>query len=135
MCESQIQQPIVFHATMNDYFNPIGENQILVYDSLITNIGMAYDQYNGLFKAPYDGLYQFIATSWSTDGHYLQFEIVQNNQDICYGRAGTHDQSMGICAAIVELSRGDKVWVRHQGTRGDYAVGKYYPSFAGHLIL
>ena len=71
VCTSQ-GSSVVFHAQQNDYINPIGENQIIVYNALVTNEGGAYDQYNGLFKVRTTYIWILKVTSTSgVDCRYL----------------------------------------------------------------
>lgn len=126
---------MVFHARLQNAIYPIGTNQIIAYEDVVTNIGGGYDSFTGLFRAPVGGVYEFIATMWSSDGNYLEFEMVRNGVDMCYGRASLSNQTMGTCVSMIELASGDRVWVRHLGGRGAYANGFEYPSFVGHLIV
>ncbi|XP_033750028.1 C1q-related factor-like [Pecten maximus] len=127
--------PVVFHARLQNAIYPIGTNQIIAYEDVVTNVGNGYDSFTGLFRAPVGGAYEFIATMWSSDGNFLEIEMVRNGVDLCYGRASQSNQTMGSCVSMVELSAGDRVWVRHLSGRGTYANGQEYPSFAGHLIV
>ncbi|XP_060066501.1 C1q-related factor-like [Ylistrum balloti] len=127
--------PVVFHARLQNSIYPIGTNQIIAYEDVVTNVGNGYDSFTGLFRAPVGGAYEFVATMWSSDGNYLEFEMVRNGVDLCYGRASQSNQTMGTCVSMVELSAGDRVWVRHLSGRGTYANGADYPSFVGHLIV
>ncbi|XP_033749278.1 uncharacterized protein LOC117333966 [Pecten maximus] len=126
---------LLFHARLQNAIYPIGTNQIIAYEDVVTNVGNGYDSFTGLFRAPVGGAYEFIATMWSSDGNFLEFEMVRNSVYFCYGRASQSNQTIGSCVSMVELSAGDRVWGRHLSGRSTYANGQEYPSFAGHLIV
>ncbi|XP_062567722.1 C1q-related factor-like [Saccostrea cucullata] len=128
-------QPVVFHARLVSNIYPLGSNQIIAYDSVITNEGNTYDTLTGMFEATSTGVYQFIATMWSTEGRNLDFQMIFNGGEVCAGRTTTTNQSMGICSAILQVPDGGRVFVRHKSTNGNDAKGNNYAVFTGHLIL
>ena len=74
VCSSR-DSSVVFHARQNEYINPIGENQIIVYDALVTNEGGAYDQYNGLFKVRVSSIAKMEIKVTSTSGVNCRYSI------------------------------------------------------------
>ncbi|XP_033750030.1 caprin-2-like [Pecten maximus] len=127
--------PVAFHALMTDSIFPVGAKQIIQYDDVITNVGNAYDKYTGIFQAPIGGAYEFIATMWSREGYHMDYEMLHNGNDVCYGNAGPTNQTMGVCVSVLELLSGDRVWIRNRGTGSVYVNGQGYPAFSGHLII
>nr|XP_034335680.1 C1q-related factor-like [Crassostrea gigas] len=132
---SNSHRPVVFQARLSSSIYPLGFNQIITYDSTVTNEGNAYDALTGIFEATVGGLYQFMATMWSEDGYNVDFQMMFNGAEVCAGRATSTNQSMGICSAILQVPNGGRVFVRHKGTTGNYALGGNYAEFAGHLIM
>ncbi|XP_061180237.1 C1q-related factor-like [Saccostrea echinata] len=128
-------RPIVFHARLASDISPLGLNQIITYDTVVTNEGNTYDTLTGMFEATTTGLYQFLATMWSTDGYNVDFQMILNGAEVCAGRTTTNNQSMGVCSAILHVSAGERVFVRHKGTAGNHAKGNNYAVFTGHLIM
>lgn len=126
---------MVFQARLSSTIYPLGSNQIITYDSIAINEGNAYDTLTGMFEAPVGGLYQFMATMWSNDGYNVDFQMIFNGTEVCAGRTTTTNQSMGICSAILQIPNGGRVFVRHNGNSGNYALGGNYAEFAGHLIM
>lgn len=109
--------------------------QTIVYNTVITNIGNSYDSNFGVFKAPFPGYYEFVATISAYTGYYVDVEMVLNNRMLCRAHAGAPNMDVGMCIAMVHLNIDDDVFVRHYNGRGTYIYGGYnYPSFSGHLI-
>lgn len=132
---SNPHRPVVFQARLSSTIYPLGSNQIFTYDSTVINEGNAYDTLTGMFEANVGGLYQFMATMWSNSGYNVDFQMIYNGAEVCAGRTTTTNQSMGVCSAILQIPDGGRVFVRHKGTSGNYALGGNYAEFAGHLIM
>ncbi|OWF52832.1 complement C1q-like protein 4 [Mizuhopecten yessoensis] len=126
--------PIAFHALMSQSIFPLGAKQILQYDDVITNVGNAYDKFTGIFQAPIGGVYEFVATMWSREGYHMDYEMLHNGIDVCYGQAGKTNQTMGVCVSVLSIASGDRVWVRNHATGSVYVNGHGYPAFSGHLV-
>ncbi|OWF52834.1 heavy metal-binding protein HIP-like [Mizuhopecten yessoensis] len=132
---SRASNPLVFHATLSTSYSIMSPKQTIVYNTVITNVGNAYDSNFGVFKATAPGLYEFIATVSAYTGYYVDVEMVLNNRMLCRAHAGAPDMEIGMCVSMVHLNTGDDVFVRHYSGRGTYIYGGYnYPSFSGHLI-
>ncbi|XP_069136623.1 cerebellin-1-like [Argopecten irradians] len=127
--------PVVFHATLSNSYSVMSPKQTIVYNTVITNQGNAYDSNFGVFKAQFPGLYEFVATVSAYSGYYVDVEMVLNNRMLCRAHAGSPNMEIGMCVSMVHLNTGDDVFVRHYSGRGTYIYGGYaYPSFSGHLI-
>ena len=50
---------VAFFAGLKDNKGPVSENTDLIFDSVITNVGAAFDMDTGRFTAPYNGTFQF----------------------------------------------------------------------------
>ncbi|XP_033750032.1 C1q-related factor-like [Pecten maximus] len=128
-------EPMVFHAILSNSYSVMSPKQTIVYNTVITNIGNAYDSNFGVFKARFPGLYEFVATVSAHTGYYVDVEMVLNNRMLCRAHAGSPNMDIGMCVSMVHLNTGDDVFIRHYSGRGTYIYGGYsYPSFSGHLI-
>merc|ERR1712183_325971 len=108
-------------------------NQVLIYDTVVTNEGSGYSQQTGVFTSPIDGFYlfQIHAVSDGTDKFHLQ--LVLNDRELIdvnkfSGEAyGGHSNSI-----IVRLTKHDHVKVVCTGpSRLDGSSGWYVNSFSG----
>jgi hypothetical protein len=50
---------VAFFAGLKDNKGPVEQNSDLVFDSIVTNVGGAFNKETGRFTAPYNGTYQF----------------------------------------------------------------------------
>ncbi|KAK3109152.1 hypothetical protein FSP39_024115, partial [Pinctada imbricata] len=123
-----------FQAQLTTSYSTMSPKQIIQFDNITTNIGNAYDENFGRFKAPFAGLYEFVLTATSYSGQMVNLEMVKNGAMLCRAHAASSNYETGVCVSMVHLDVDDDVWVRHYNGQGSYLYSTYYPTFAGHLI-
>lgn len=138
-CKCPASKAVAFSATLTKDINPLGDNQVLLYDKVITNVGGAYDSRHGAFRAPVSGTYKFtFSVLQGTSQMYIALELVKNG--VAIGRVRTGDQSyyaIGTNIINVHLNAGDDVWVRHEESVGNDRVMSLaggYTMFTGHIV-
>lgn len=120
-----------FLATLhNDFTPPI--NSVIKFDHVITNIGRHYSPSNGIFTVPKDGLYMFSATTRSTAGTHLHCEIMVDSNMIVKMFGTNYDAGTG--NAVLNLKRGDKVFVQKDSHTGEKMIGRHWSMFSGYFI-
>ncbi|KAK3100223.1 hypothetical protein FSP39_016533 [Pinctada imbricata] len=96
----------------------------ILFENVVNNIGGGLNESSSIFTAPVDGLYVFIWTTTTYEGHSFNSYIVLNGQDVkyLYINAGTKGgYETGSTSALLDLVRGDRVWIRGEdGGRLDY---------------
>lgn len=128
-----------FSAKISSHLNGLGSRHTIVFDSVISNYGNAYDNMTGYFKAPEPGVYAFFANIMSEAGdgnEYIETEIVQNGNQIAemYSGGSTYFDSTSNMA-VVSLEEGDHVWVRvHGGWSSNFAIHCCFSTFSGFLL-
>lgn len=125
---------VAFSAGLSQHLLHVGDNQHIVFDHVITNVGNAYNPHSGLFIAPVSGIYVFSTSILSYDGRNNWASIVVNN--IPKSHIYMHDDrhAMSSHTLVFELSAGDDVGV--QGHAGDAYQGENLPYtiFSGFLL-
>ncbi|XP_045169748.2 heavy metal-binding protein HIP-like [Mercenaria mercenaria] len=123
-----------FTARLSEHQTKLGHNQPIVFDNIVTNIGQAYSGTTGVFTAPKDGIYYFIATTMSHSGQFVQTEIVRNGESMVklYSYDKSHEQ--GTSGVVLHLNVSDEVWVRHLKTQGENLYGHNWSTFSGFQI-
>ncbi|CAC5424341.1 C1QL [Mytilus coruscus] len=110
-------------------------SKTVVFDYVITNIGSAYNNRNGHFTAPYDGVYFFVATFHSIriyNSYGLHLQMVKNNYVLSEASAGASSDGSSM-NAIVSLKRGDVIKIRNNPIRrGTFKEGMTF--FSGYLV-
>ncbi|KAK3099021.1 hypothetical protein FSP39_025331 [Pinctada imbricata] len=109
----------------------------VVFDTIVTNIGKAYNGDTGIFTALSDGVYVFAWTVLTNPKKWFDSELVVNGTPKVYSAAnslgGGSYESTG-CTSVLELKTGDRVWIRKRGSQGNHLRGNW-SSFSGWKLL
>jgi hypothetical protein len=129
--------PIAFSARISQNIDSVHDNDIFLFDYLITNSGNAYNKNNGMFTAPLKGIYAFSSSVLTMAGKYLEAAIIRNGNPFCNLYAGDMDFfGPGFNMALIELDVGDTVWVKIHDKYHDTGVRVDGPwtTFSGFLL-
>ena len=126
-------QAFMVRLTKNIY---PGNNQRIIYDKVIVNLGNNYDPRHGTFTATINGTYLFTVEACSSSNHFITLALQKNSVEMGVVLAG--DTAYVACSSntfVFPLVSGDDVWVQHRNTTGDYLHGQFDgTNFAGTLI-
>ncbi|XP_052069138.1 complement C1q tumor necrosis factor-related protein 3-like [Mytilus californianus] len=124
--QSRVTSPAFYVYMSTDEASP-GPHHTLIFNSVITNIGNAYNQYSGIFTAPSSGMYVLSYTITADSGASIPVEIVKNADVIgsLLTRAyGSYRQSVS-STVVVNMNAGDVCYVRTSGS-GATTAGSIY---------
>ncbi|XP_063415936.1 complement C1q-like protein 3 [Mytilus trossulus] len=113
-----------------------GNEQILKFDSVKTNIEGGYDPITGVFIAPKDGTYQFTGVIYSNgQGADIEAQMNKNHELLLkgYSSGSSHAESL-VMSGVVTLKTGDHIFIQHRGPAVDNARGDSHSSFSGFMI-
>ncbi|CAG2224925.1 unnamed protein product [Mytilus edulis] len=120
-----------FTVTLSKHLTP-QVNQIIKFESVKTNIGGHYSPSTGIFTAPRNGLYMISATIRPNGSAYLHCEI-QVNGEMKEKLVGTRG-STGTANAVLQLKKGNKVFIKKDHRSGENMMGKDWSMFSGYFI-
>ena len=130
---------LLFNAVIRGKQLTFNKDAILVFETVIFNVGEYYDPFDGVFVAPQRGVYLF---SWTVSGMnaYIVTELLVEQNTILsageYNGGGGH--SSGSMTALCKMEKGDHVWIRTTGASSGHEIYSHdnYPqsSFLGLLI-
>ena len=107
----------------------------LIFNSVILNVGNGYNPSTGVFTPPVAGTYVFYVTAVEYEKTYLQVDIVLNSvskvRTMGYNSAA---YQTGTNMVVLNLQKGDSVWVRHYDGRGYYTNPVPFTTFTGFLV-
>ncbi|XP_053375911.1 complement C1q and tumor necrosis factor-related protein 9A-like isoform X2 [Mercenaria mercenaria] len=88
-------------------------DEIIVFDTIITNEGSGYDTSTGIFTAPVEGLYQFTVHVCSKTGKYSVIGLSLAGKVVA--AAVNYDKDSETCSsvgAVVRMNSGEQIWVK-----------------------
>ncbi|XP_028261672.1 complement C1q tumor necrosis factor-related protein 3-like [Parambassis ranga] len=137
--KNQFSTKVVFSAktSTSGAIGPFNTDKTLVYGTVITNIGNAYNQNTGIFTAPVTGTYYFTFFYHAGHEYWARLLLMKNSEIIVEtadhpSKYDTADN--GGNAAFLQLKRGDQVFVRMAANT--YVWGGPHPTtFSGFLLI
>lgn len=132
-------QPVAFHAVNSYTEKHLGDHQILVFDTVLTNVGSAYHPNHGTFIAPTHGLYLFsISASSAGEAAHpaIATEIVKDGTLLAktYAKSDTGYIDQGSVTLVVELQPNEEIWVRLNHPLDTTLASGSFSSFSGILV-
>ncbi|XP_071150101.1 uncharacterized protein [Mytilus edulis] len=110
---------VAFYAYMNTGEEHPGQHQILVFDVIKTNVGLAYNKHNGMFSAPNHGYYVLTWTVACGTYSAVYSQLVINSDpfgSIFTNRDEINDIHTVTGMVVAELNQGDVVYIRTHPT-------------------
>ena len=107
----------------------------LIFNSVILNVGTGYNPSTGIFTSPVAGMYVFYVTAVEFNKQDLRVDIVLNSVSKVrtMGFSDAIHQT-GTNMVVLNLQKGDSVWVRHQYGTGYWTQSVPATTFTGFLI-
>ena len=105
---------------------------ILIFPHVVTNIGNGYNPTTGKFTASNKGTYLFYVTVNTNSNNYIYLDIVHNGASKV--RTMSHNTASyltGTNMAVLELNKGDTVWVKRNSGQSYYSVSVPITTFSG----
>ncbi|XP_078317282.1 uncharacterized protein LOC111103848 [Crassostrea virginica] len=107
----------------------------LIFDKVILNVGNGYNPSTGIFTSPVAGTFVFYVTAVEYSKQDLYVDIVLNSvskvRTMGYSDAA---YQTGTNMVILNLQKGDSVWVRHYSGKGYYTSSAPVTTFTGFLV-
>ncbi|KAK0140669.1 Complement C1q-like protein 2 [Merluccius polli] len=130
---------VAFSAGLTDSgaVGPFADETTLVYSKTLTNIGQAYNQTTGIFRAPVRGLYCFLFTVADFLNGYRGVYLYRNAQRVFFSlelnaHGGYASSSTGV---PLLLEAGDNVYLRLPGSYRLYDDNRNFSLFSGFLLF
>ncbi|XP_025088537.1 complement C1q and tumor necrosis factor-related protein 9A-like [Pomacea canaliculata] len=130
----QVAFTVRFSTDENLHGILISSGQTLKFDSVITNLGNAYDASTGVFTAPISGLYTFhLVAMVPLQARNLDLAVIKGSipVDHVYANSQSPD-AQGSTQYTIHLTAGEMVWVQQVG--GDGVRGGDWTVFTGYLL-
>ncbi|XP_062599439.1 uncharacterized protein LOC134260932 [Saccostrea cucullata] len=134
---TNITKKVAFTAGVTSY-NSTWSSGALVFDRIVYNIGGGYDSSTGVFTSPVDGHFVFFVNVQAYSNNIIYTYLVLNGSSkvttMAYA-AGSEYYTAGPNLAVLQLQKGDRVWVQYYTGSGYYTEGSApATTFSGFLL-
>ncbi|XP_060050588.1 caprin-2 isoform X10 [Erinaceus europaeus] len=127
---------VAFSAARTSNLTPGTLDQPIVFDLLINNLGETFDLQLGRFACPVNGTYVFIFHMLKLAVNVPLYVNLMRNEEVlvsAYANDGAPDHETASNHAVLQLCRGDQIWLRlHRGAI--YGSSWKYSTFSGYLL-
>lgn len=136
--DSVISKKVAFSATYPQSFTSVN-GQTIVFPHILSNVGGGYNNQNGVFTAPVDGVYVFFGKiTQSANQSDLFYQFILNGSvktvTLVFGRTDETNRTSSTLI-VLQLSRGDRVWIKmKQGGRHWGQTDGGDQSFSGFML-
>lgn len=126
---------VAFFSTLGNHLQHLGVNQNIVFDHVVTNIGNAYNNHAGDFRAPVAGTYVFSVTLMAYGSHTTHYRLVKGGSSMAniYVRGTESPYASSSMTAVLQLKQGDDVAIRNVDN-DEFLHGSSYSAFSGFLL-
>ena len=104
------------------------------FEDVKVNRGQGYNPSTGVFTAPRKGLYHFACLIVGNNGQVVHYQL--NKNDALYTRGyltkGVHTSST--ISSLVEMKKGDRVFIKHRTSSSEQITGDHYSTFSGYFL-
>ncbi|KAJ8377270.1 hypothetical protein AAFF_G00261790 [Aldrovandia affinis] len=127
---------VAFSAARTANFAPGGLDQTIAFDMLLSNLGEAFEAHLGRFTCPAGGTYVFVFHMLKVAVSAPLYVNLMCGEEVvvsAYANDGAPDHETASNHAVLQLCRGERVWLRlHRGAI--YGSNWRYSTFSGYLL-
>ena len=128
------KQKVAFTAGVTSY-STTWNSGTLIFNSVILNVGNGYNPSTGVFTSPMTGTYVFYVTAVEYNKQDLYVDIVLNSVSKVRTLAENSAAfQTGTNMVVLNLQKGDSVWVSYAGGKGYYTGSVPITTFTGLLV-
>lgn len=139
--KEKLQTPTVMFSSKNMADRSSSRRQVLVFFSVMQNIGNGYDSSTGIFTAPVKGTYMFNVQLCVRKGLWAKFHLVVNSSSnviAAFRHYNTDGSDVFTTTTVHPLSVGQQIWVQSDththSTNVLFDQGDCWCQFSGALV-
>lgn len=127
-------RPVFFASLKTHPFILNGINDVVKFDDVRINRGDGYNPSTGVFTAPKSGLYQISCMLRGEHSNKVQYRLMKNNSVYTNGYVGNQDYDSQSVSSILDLKKGDRVYIKHRVNGVQKIYGDNYSTFSGYFL-
>ncbi|XP_052797724.1 complement C1q-like protein 4 [Mya arenaria] len=119
----------------DDHLTP---DDIVPFDSIVTNEGGGYNAGLHVFVCPLRGVYAFQSSLMADYHKHIETQLVKEGKVLAHmyaaGSTAGHGFDQGYNSAVTRCEAGEHVWVKLRGASGTTVVADGFSTFSGYLL-
>nr|CBX41698.1 putative C1q domain containing protein MgC1q49 [Mytilus galloprovincialis] len=129
------QMKPAFFASLKGSVALSNSNKVLIFEGVKVNRGGGYDPSTGIFTAKRDGLYHFSCLIYGDNGKDVGYQLTKNESSYATGYSNKGPSEASTLSALMELKKGDRVYIKHRHSgQTEAVIGSDHSSFAGYFL-
>ena len=104
------------------------------FEDVRVNRGQGYNPSTGVFKAPRKGLYHIACLILGNNGHVVNYQLNKNDALYTGGYATKGVHTSSTITSLVEMKKGDRVFIKHSVSGSEQINGSHYSTFSGYFL-
>ncbi|XP_038075636.1 collagen alpha-1(X) chain-like [Patiria miniata] len=127
---------VAFTAYITSPVSGYSDDQVIIFDNIMTNLGGGYDSQTGLFTCLIPGAYFFTTSVQRMLSSRNPFVQLKHNSALIFTAYDNHHNHyhQSSNSAVLVLTRGDRVWLEVGDGNGIHSSTNRDSSFSGFLI-
>ena len=128
-------QPAFFAFLKQTPFTLRGINDVVKFEDVTVNRGQGYNPSTGVFTAPRNGLYYISCSIMAFSSSDVHYQLNKNDAVHTYGYSNKGGYMSSTINAIVEMKKGDRVFIKHWYKSSSQKInGNHQSTFSGYFI-
>jgi len=111
-----------------------GINDVVKFDDVRVNRGQGYNPSTGVFTAPRKGLYHFSCVIMAHSSHEVHYQLNKNDALYIKGYSNKSGYATSTISDVVEMKKGDRVFIKHRSSNYEEITGYYNSTFSGYFM-
>jgi len=107
---------------------------VVKFEDARVNRGQGYDPSTGVFTAPRKGLYHISCLILGMKGHVVHYQLNKNDAVYTYGYSTKGEYISSTISSLVEMKKGDRVFIKHTNSGSVQIHGAHYSTFSGYFL-
>ena len=104
------------------------------FEDVRVNRGQGYNSSTGVFTAPRKGLYHIACLILGNNGHVVHYQLNKNDAVYTKGYSTKVAHTSSTISSLVEMTKGDRVFIKHRTSGSEQFSGSNYSSFSGYFM-
>ena len=127
-------QPAFFASLVKHPYTITGINSVVKFEDVKVNRGQGYDPSTGVFTAPRKGLYHVSCLILGNNGHRVHYQLNKNDAVYTKGYSTKGVYTSSTISSLVEMKKGDRVFIKHRTSSSEQITGDNFSTFAGYFL-